>query len=54
MNQFRQVHVALPRWYRVMRDELPEVGDTLLALGGRPVNQLHLHRASATGGHQDG
>ncbi len=54
VNQFRQVHVALPRWYRVMRDELPDVGDTLLALGGRSVNQLHLHPASATGGHQDG
>ena len=54
VNQFRQVHTALPRWYRVMRDELPEVGDTLLALGGRSVNQLHLHPVSATGGHQDG
>ncbi len=54
VNQFRQVHVALPRWYRVMRDELPDVGDTLLALGGRSVNQLHLHPASATGGLQDG
>ena len=54
VNQFRQVHVALPRWHRVMRDELPDVGDTLLALGGRSVNQLHLHSASATGGHQDG
>ena len=54
VNQFRQVHVALPRWYRLMQEELPEVGDTLLALGGRSVNQLHLHPASATGGHQDG
>ena len=54
VNQFRQVHVALPRWYRVMQEELPDVGDTLLALGGRSVNQLHLHPASATGGHQDG
>jgi 2-polyprenyl-6-methoxyphenol hydroxylase-like FAD-dependent oxidoreductase len=54
VNQFRQVHVALPRWYQVMRDELPDVGDTLLALGGRSINQLHLHPASATGGHQDG
>ena len=54
VNQFRQVHVALPRWYRVMRKELPEVADTLLALGGRPVNQLHLQPASATGGHQAG
>ena len=42
VNQFRQVHVALPRWYQVMQEELPEVADTLLALGGRPVNQLHL------------
>ncbi|HEY5788413.1 MAG TPA: FAD-dependent oxidoreductase, partial [Microlunatus sp.] len=54
VNQFRQVHVALPRWHRVMQAELPDVGDTLLALGGRSVNQLHLHPASATGGHQDG
>ena len=54
VNQFRQVHVALPRWYRVMQEELPDVGDTLLALGGRSVNQLHLHPSSVTGGHQDG
>lgn len=54
VNQFRQVHVALPRWYRLMRAELPDVADTLLALGGRSVNLLHLHPASATGGHQAG
>ena len=54
VNQFRQVHVALPRWYQVVQEELPDVGDTLLALGGRSVNQLHLHPASATDGHQAG
>ena len=54
VNQFRQLHTALPRWYRLMQEELPEVDDTLLALGGRSVNQLHLHPVSATGGHQDG
>jgi 2-polyprenyl-6-methoxyphenol hydroxylase-like FAD-dependent oxidoreductase len=54
VNQFRQVHVALPRWYRLVQDELPEVGSALLALGGRPINLLRLHPASATGGQQDG
>ncbi len=54
VNQFRQVHIALPRWYRLIQDELPEVGRTLLALGGRPINQLHLHPIAATGGQQEG
>lgn len=54
VNQFRQVHIALPRWYRLMREELPDVGDALLALGGRAVNLLHLHPDSVTGGRQDG
>jgi 2-polyprenyl-6-methoxyphenol hydroxylase-like FAD-dependent oxidoreductase len=54
VNQFRQVHVALPRWYRVVQEELPDVAETLLALGGRKVNQLHLHPDSATGGRRDG
>jgi 2-polyprenyl-6-methoxyphenol hydroxylase-like FAD-dependent oxidoreductase len=54
VNQFRQVHVALPRWYRVVQEELPDVAESLLALGGRKVNQLHLHPDSATGGRRDG
>jgi 2-polyprenyl-6-methoxyphenol hydroxylase-like FAD-dependent oxidoreductase len=54
VNQFRQVHIALPRWYRLMLEELPDVGDALLALGGRAMNQLHLHPDSTTGGRQDG
>ena len=26
VNEFRQAHIALPRWYQVMRDEAPRRG----------------------------
>ena len=54
VNQFRQPHIALPRWHRVMSAELPEVVEALLALGGVRVNLLHLHPAGATGGWETG
>lgn len=52
VNQFRQPHITLPRWQRVMSDELPEVVEALLALGGVRINLLHLHPAAMTGGWQ--
>ena len=54
VNQFRQVHVALPRWHQVISTELPEVTAALRDLGGTEVNLLHLNPASLTGGWQDG
>ena len=54
VNQFRHVHITLPRWYRVMQAELPEVVRELRVLGGAEVNLLHLNPASATDGWQPG
>lgn len=54
VNQFHQVHVALPRWHQVVSTELPEVTATLRELGGSEVNMLHLHPGSLTGGRQPG
>lgn len=50
VNQFHQLHVALPRWHQVMSREIPEVVETLLELGGRRINLLHLHPVAATHG----
>ena len=52
VNQFRHVHIALPRWHQVMQAELPEVIRELRALGGAEVNLLHLNPESVTGGWQ--
>ena len=54
VNQFRQVHVTLPRWHRTISTELPEVTAALRALGGSEVNLLHLYPGSMTGGWQAG
>lgn len=54
VNQFRQPHIALPRWHQVMGTELPEVIMTLSALGGVRTNLLHLYPESMTGGWQSG
>jgi 2-polyprenyl-6-methoxyphenol hydroxylase-like FAD-dependent oxidoreductase len=54
VNQFRHVHIALPRWHQVMQAELPEVIRELRALGGAEVNLLHLNPESVTGGWQLG
>lgn len=54
VNQFRQPHIALPRWHQVMRAELPEVVGALSALGGTRTNLLHLYPESVTGGWQTG
>lgn len=54
VNQFRQLHIALPRWYRTMLAELPAVDAELRALGGTEVNLLHRYPAGLTGGWQAG
>src|SRR5918998_3206546 len=38
VTQFRYAHVMLPRWHALMRADLPEVIDALLAAGGTPLN----------------
>ncbi|MBO3751027.1 FAD-dependent monooxygenase [Streptosporangiaceae bacterium NEAU-GS5] len=40
VNQFRLPHMMLPRWWSVLRTELPEVRDPLLAAGARRLNVL--------------
>jgi 2-polyprenyl-6-methoxyphenol hydroxylase-like FAD-dependent oxidoreductase len=54
VNQFRQLHLMLPRWHQVMALEIPDVLDVLVALGGRRVNMLHLYPESATTGWRPG
>lgn len=54
VNQFRQIHIALPRWYQVMREELPEVVASLRRMGGQEVNLLHLNTVAVTQGWRDG
>jgi 2-polyprenyl-6-methoxyphenol hydroxylase-like FAD-dependent oxidoreductase len=38
VNQFRLPHFMLPRWWAVLRSEVPEARYTLEAAGARPVN----------------
>jgi len=54
VNQFHQVHVALPRWHQIISAELPQIGATLRSLGGSEVNLLHLYPRSLTGAWQAG
>ena len=54
LNQFRQPHIALPRWHQVMDAELPDAVEALLTLGGVRSNLLHLYPAELTGGWQEG
>ncbi len=49
VNQFRQLHLMVPRWHQIVAAELPDVIDVLLELGGRRVNLLDLYPESATG-----
>ena len=54
MNQFRHPHLMLPRWYRTVQDELPELPELLVDAGGRPMNLLHLQSTAVTHGWQPG
>ncbi|MEU8238171.1 FAD-dependent oxidoreductase [Actinoplanes missouriensis] len=40
VNQFRLPHFMLPRWWQLVREQLPEAGDALLAVGARRVNLI--------------
>jgi 2-polyprenyl-6-methoxyphenol hydroxylase-like FAD-dependent oxidoreductase len=54
VGQFRQAHLMLPRWYREMARELPELLTELMVDGARRTNLLHLQPASVTHGWQPG
>ncbi|MCU7728497.1 FAD-dependent monooxygenase [Actinoplanes sp. KI2] len=42
VNQFRLPHFMLPRWWQQVREQLPEVGDALRAVGARQVNLIDM------------
>src|SRR6478609_641263 len=48
--QFRQVHIALPRWTAIMGAEIPDAIDVLADMGGRRVSMLHHHPEQVTCG----
>jgi 2-polyprenyl-6-methoxyphenol hydroxylase-like FAD-dependent oxidoreductase len=55
VNQFRMLHLLLPRWRSEVEAELPEVIAELVRLGGARVNVLHDHWPSGQQGpNQDG
>jgi 2-polyprenyl-6-methoxyphenol hydroxylase-like FAD-dependent oxidoreductase len=54
VNQFRHPHLMLPRWHRIVRDELPDLLGLLLDAGARPMNLLHLQATAVTHGWQPG
>jgi len=54
VNQFRHPHLMLPRWYRIVRNELPDLPGLLLGAGARPMNLLHLQATAVTHGWQPG
>jgi 2-polyprenyl-6-methoxyphenol hydroxylase-like FAD-dependent oxidoreductase len=54
VNQFRLLHVMLPRWHAEMRKELPAVIDELIAVGAARFNVLQALPANWTGGPQPG
>lgn len=54
VNQFRHPHMMLPRWHRIICDELPELPGLLLEAGARPINALHLQATTVTRGWRPG
>lgn len=54
VNQFRMLHLMLPRWRALMAAELPEVLDELERRGGLRVNLVTSRRDERTGGARDG
>lgn len=54
INQFRQPHLMLPRWYHDVAAELPDLLAELTATGVEQVNLLHRLPASLTHGWQPG
>ena len=49
VNQFRLPHFMLPRWWQLMRAELPELGPALAAAGALRCNLLAMLPASRRG-----
>ena len=54
LNQFRQLHIMLPRWHQEMAQALPDVLDELAAVGGLRVNLLWMLPESMRGEPQPG
>ena len=54
LNQFRQLHLMLPRWHQEMSEALPDVLDELAAVGGLRVNLLWMLPESMRGEPQPG
>jgi 2-polyprenyl-6-methoxyphenol hydroxylase-like FAD-dependent oxidoreductase len=54
VNQFRMLHLMLPRWRAQMEEELPEVLSELEAWGGLRVNLLAAQPRERTGGWREG
>src|SRR5581483_8069556 len=40
VNQFRLPHLMLPKWWSLLREELPDLRDPLAAAGARRINTL--------------
>ena len=49
LNQFRQLHIMLPRWHQEMSEALPDLLDELAAVGGLRVNLLWMLPESMRG-----
>ena len=54
VSQFRMPHFMLAAWTQLMRAELPDVLDEVLAAGGRAINPLDHVLPRHSGGHRDG
>ncbi|BBH70750.1 hydroxylase [Actinoplanes sp. OR16] len=54
VNQFRLPHFMLPRWWHLMRTQLPEVGQALTAAGARELNLIGMLPVERRGALQPG
>jgi 2-polyprenyl-6-methoxyphenol hydroxylase-like FAD-dependent oxidoreductase len=54
VNQFRMLHLMLPRWRSLMEAELPEVVAEVEARGGLRINLIASQPHARTGGWRDG
>jgi 2-polyprenyl-6-methoxyphenol hydroxylase-like FAD-dependent oxidoreductase len=54
VNQFRQIHLMMPRWRILMERELPDVITQLEAVGGARLSLVGMLPDEVTGGRRDG
>lgn len=54
VSQFRHPHIMLPRWWKIVREELPSLAESLTDAGLPRTSLLHLQSSAVTHGWRPG